>query len=115
MSNNMGFKNFRDPVVYILNQELRKRSLGNKISVDAPPSEYSGELVEYPIQLVRDSTTKKVIKCIYGTGEEQWSEELIRNAEGKVYQIKTNYPDGSAKTVQINKDSDDLVDNIDYI
>lgn len=115
MSNNMGFKNFRDPVVYILNQELRKRSLGNKISVDAPPSEYSGELVEYPVQLVKDSTTRKVTKCIYGTGSDQWSEELIRDSLGKVYRIKTTYPDGSTKTIQINKGSDNLVDNIDYV
>lgn len=111
----MGFKNFRDPVVYILNQELRKRNVGNNVSIDTEEQPYTDELVEYPVQLVRDLDTKKVVKCIYGTGEEQWSEELIRNSEGKVYQIKTTYPDGSARTVQINKGSDNLVDNIDYI
>ncbi|WP_243103901.1 hypothetical protein [Clostridium sp. JN-1] len=111
----MGFKNFRDPVVYVLNQELRKKNLKNKISMDTSPAEYSGDLVEYPVQLVRDSNTKKVVKCIYGTGTNQWSEELIRDTNGKVYRIKTTYPDGSIKTIQINKDLDNLVDNIDYV
>ncbi|KAA8676207.1 hypothetical protein ACFHWD_14620 [Clostridium sp. MT-14] len=111
----MGFKNFRDPVVYILNQELRKRNVGNRISIDTGEQPYTDELVEYPVQLVRDSNTKKVVKCIYGTGSEEWSEELIRDSSGKVYRIKTTYPDGSTKTIQINKDSNDLVDNIDYV
>ncbi|MFL0197269.1 hypothetical protein ACJDU8_17140 [Clostridium sp. WILCCON 0269] len=114
MSNN-GFKNFREPVVYVLNQELRKRDLKNKISIDTGTSEYTGELVEYPVQLIRDSSTKKVTKCVYGIGTDQWSEELIRNSDGQVYQVKTTYPDGSTKTVQINKDSNNLVDNIDYV
>lgn len=108
----MGFKNFRDPVVYILNQELRKRNVGNKISVDTGEQPYTGQLVEYPIQLIRDADTKKVVKCIYGTDSDQWSEELIRDGSGKVYQIKTTYPDGSIETVQINKGSNNLVDTI---
>ncbi|ADK16167.1 hypothetical protein [Clostridium ljungdahlii] len=110
-----GFKNFREPVVYVLDQELRKRNLKNKISIDTGDQPYSGELVEYPVQLVRDSNTKKVVKCIYGTGTDQWSEELIRDTNGKVYRIKTTYPDGSTKTIQINKGLDNLVDNIDYV
>lgn len=112
---NSGFKNFREPVVYVLDQELRKRNLKNRISIDTGEQPYSGELPEYPVQLIRDTTTNKVIKCIYGTGTDQWSEELIRNSEGKVYQIKTTYPDDSTKTVQINKDSNNLIDNIDYV
>ena len=111
----MGFKNFRDPVVYILNQELRKRNVGNRISIDTGEQPYTDELVEYPVQLIRDSNTKKVVKCIYGTGSEEWSEELIRDSSGKVYRIKTTYPDDSTKTVQINKDSNNLIDNIDYV
>ncbi|MEY7998600.1 hypothetical protein AB8U03_00040 [Clostridium sp. Mt-5] len=114
MSNN-GFKNFREPVLYVLNQELRKRNLRNKVSIDTGEQPYKGELVEYPVKLMRDPSTKKVIKCVYGTDTDQWSEELIRDSSGKVYRIKTTYPDGSIKTVQINKDSDNLVDNIDYI
>ncbi|APM41402.1 hypothetical protein [Clostridium kluyveri] len=112
---NKGFKNVREPIVYVLNQELRKRDLKNRVSIDTGEESYDGELVEYPIKLTRDSATKKVVKCIYGTGAEQWSEELIRNTEGKVYQIKTTYPDSSTKTVQINKGSDNLVDNVDYV
>lgn len=105
----MGFKNFREPVVYILNQELRKRDLRNKVSIDTG---WDGELVEYPVQLVRDPLTKKVIKCVYGTGSQQWSEELIRDTDGKVFQIKVTLPDASIKTIQINRNSDNLVDNI---
>ncbi|OAA91266.1 hypothetical protein [Clostridium ljungdahlii] len=110
-----GFKNFREPVVYVLDQELRKRNLKNKISIDTGDQPYSGQLIEYPIQLIRNVTTKKVVKCLYGTGTDQWSEELIRDTNGKVYRIKTTYPDGSTKTIQINKGSDNLVDNIDYV
>lgn len=54
-------------------------------------------------------------KILYGVGLKQWSEELIRDSNGKVYRIKTTYPDGSTKTIQINKGSDNLVDNIDYV
>ena len=112
---NKGFKNVREPIVYVLNQELRKRDLKNRVSIDTGDQPYNGELVEYPVKFIRDSSTKKVIKFIYGTGSEQWSEELIRNTEGKVYRIKTTYPDGSTKTIQINKGSDNLVDNVDYV
>jgi sirohydrochlorin ferrochelatase len=111
MGRNTEFKNFRKPVVYVLEQELRKRSLGNRITVDAGEQQYNGELAEYPVQFLRDSD-KKIIKCIYGVADEQWSEELIRDSNGKVYQIKATYPNGSVETIQINKGSDNLVDTI---
>ncbi|NOH14880.1 hypothetical protein [Clostridium cochlearium] len=105
---------FRKPVVYILDQELRKRDLKNKIKLEGG-EEYKGELPEYPVRLVRDET-KKVIKCIYAENTElQWSEELIRNTEGKVYRIKTIYPDKTEKIIELFKNIDDRVELIDYV
>lgn len=103
MSNNMGYENFRKPVVYILNDELRKRSLGNKVSVDAPIPEYSGELQTYPIELVRDSNNI-VTKCLHGTGVDKWSEEFIKNSDGIVTKILNTYPDATTETIQIIRD-----------
>lgn len=102
-----GFKNFRDPVVYVLNQELRKRNLRNKVSIEPG---WDGELIQYPIKLIRDSS-KKVTKIIYATGEDQWFQELIRGATGKIHQIKTTFPDSSTETIQINR-FDNVVNTI---
>lgn len=102
-----GFKNFRDPVVYVLNQELRKRNLRNKVSIEPG---WDGELIQYPIKLIRDSN-KKVTKIIYATGEDQWFQELIRDGTGKIYQVKTTFPDSSTETMQVNRVSS-LVDNL---
>ncbi|KIE46938.1 hypothetical protein U732_1129 [Clostridium argentinense CDC 2741] len=106
---------FRKPVVYILDQELRKRDLRNKIRLDGEKEEYKGDLPQYPCRLVRDES-KKVIKCIYAenTGL-QWEEELIRNIEGKVYRIKTTYPDGNFKTIELFKNIDGKVETIKYV
>lgn len=111
----MANTDFRKPVVYILDQELRKRNLRNKIQVDGGDSKYKGELPEYPVRLVRDMN-KKVIKCIYAENTElQWEEELIRNSQGKVYKIKTIYPDKTHKTVELFKNSDNRVETIEYV
>lgn len=96
-----GFKNFRKPVVYVLDQELRKRNLKNKISIDT--GEYNGELQTYPIELVRDSNNV-VIKCLHGVGANKWSEEFIRNSDGIVTKILTTYPDATTETIQIVRD-----------
>lgn len=105
---------FRKPVVYILDQELRKRNLKNKIKLEGG-EEYKGELPEYPVRLVRNES-KKVIKCIYAENTElEWMEELIRNTEGKVYRIKTIYPDKTEKTIELFKNIDDRVELIDYV
>lgn len=94
------FQNFRRPVVYILDQELRKRNLKDKIKLDTP--ENSTELSLYPIELIRDSNNK-ISKCLHGISTNQWSEEFIR-ANGKVVQIITTYPDGTSNTLQIIRD-----------
>jgi len=105
---------FRKPVVYILDQELRKRDLKNKMKLEGG-EEYKGELPEYPVRLVRNES-KKVIKCIYAENTElEWMEELIRNTEGKVYRIKTTYPDKTEKTIELFKNIDDRVELIDYV
>ena len=105
---------FRKPVVYILDQELRKRDLKNKMKLEGG-EEYKGELPEYPVRLVRNES-KKVIKCIYAENTElEWMEELIRNTEGKVYRIKTIYPDKTEKTIELFKNIDDRVELIDYV
>lgn len=108
---------FRKPVVYILDQELRKRDLKNKIRLgdDTINEEYNGELPEYPVRLVRDETGK-VSKVIYAEYTElEWREELIRNAEGKVYRIKTIYPDNTEKTIELFKNNENKVEIIDYV
>ncbi|NMM62365.1 hypothetical protein HBE96_06615 [Clostridium sp. P21] len=101
------FKNFRDPVVYVLNQELRKRNLRNKVSIEPG---WDGELIQYPVELIRDSN-KKVTKIIYATGADQWSQKLIRDGTGKIYQVKTTFPDSSTETIQINR-FDNVVNTI---
>ena len=45
----------------------------------------------------------------------QWQEELIRNAEGKVYKIKTTYPNNTNRTIQLIKDSHGKLEIIDYV
>ena len=105
---------FRKPVVYILDQELRKRNLKNKIKLESG-EDYKGELPEFPVRLIRNAD-KKVIKCIYAEGTSlEWSEELIRNIEDKVYRIKTTYPDGSFKTIELFKNTDNKVETIKYV
>ncbi|AKA70127.1 hypothetical protein [Clostridium scatologenes] len=98
-----GFKNFRDPVVYVLNQELRKRNLKNKLSIDNGDTEWNGELETYPIELVRDENNI-VIKCLHGVGVAQWSEEFIRNEDGIVAKILMTYPDATTNTIQLIRD-----------
>ncbi|MBU3208513.1 hypothetical protein KPL28_02550 [Clostridium algidicarnis] len=106
---------FRKPVVYILDQELRKRDLKNKLRLSTGEERgYKGELQEYPLELIRNSD-KKVAKILYGIGVKKWEEELIRNAEGKVYRIKTTYPDKSTKTIQINKNGERQVISVTYV
>lgn len=103
----LGFKNARDPIVYVLNQELRKRNLKDNLQLDAEAG-WDGTLVEYPVQLIRDENNK-VVKCLYGVGDEQWSEEIIRDDNNIATAVKTTYPDGSVKTVHIHR-SGNLVD-----
>ena len=98
---NLGFKNARDPIVYVLDQELRKRNLKNKLQMENG-NLWDGSLVEYPVQLIRDSNNK-VIKCIYGVGEQQWSEEIMRGSDNKVYQILVTHPDSSQRTIHIHR------------
>ncbi|PRR77699.1 hypothetical protein CLLI_22630 [Clostridium liquoris] len=110
----MGYKNFREPVVYILNQELRKRNFKNQINTQEDPI-YSGELPEYPCRIIRDSNNK-AYKFIYANGTDlQWEEELIRDSGGKVCRIKTIYPDGNSKTIQLIKNTDNKLEIIDYV
>lgn len=99
----LGFKNFRDPVVYVLDQELRKRNFKNSIKTSS--KEYR-VLEEYPCKVVRDSKGL-VTRCIYGdTLSNQWFEDIIRDGKGKVSMIKITYPGGSSsKTWTINRDS----------
>ncbi|KEH99964.1 hypothetical protein [Clostridium botulinum] len=104
--------NFRDPVEYIVKRYEKK--IGTKISVILDADNPNLNLPEYPVKLVRDNT-KKVVKVIYAEDtSSEWSKELIRNSEGYVYKIKTIFPDGSSKTVEIFK-SDNMVDNINYV
>ncbi|WP_142415401.1 hypothetical protein [Hathewaya massiliensis] len=109
----MGFKNFREPVKYVLDQELRKRNFKNQISTDG---EYTGELPEYPCRLVRDETTNKVGRIIYAEGTElEWSQELIRDSNNKVFRIRTNFPNGAYEILQLFKDSNNKVSNIQVV
>lgn len=98
---------FRKPVVYILEQELRRRDLKNKIKLEGG-EEYKGELPEFPVRLIRN-TDKKVIKCIYAEGTSlEWSEELIRNTENKVYRIKVTFPDKTEQLRELYDDDGDV-------
>lgn len=94
------FQDFRKPVVYILEQELRKRDLKNKVKISGTGTE-SSSLPMYPMQLIRDSEGKKVVKCVHGTAGQQWTEEFIRDSTEKVYQILITYPDSSTNTIQL--------------
>lgn len=106
---------FRKPVVYIIDQELRRRDLKNKIKLDSEETPYKGELPEYPCRLVRDSD-KRVCKVVYAECTNlEWSEELIRNSQDKVYMIKTTYPDKSQETIELFKNMDGKVELIDYV
>lgn len=98
---NLGFKNVREPIVYVLDQELRKRSLKNRIQIDGDDG-WNGELVEYPVQIIRENG--KVVKCIYGVGTEQWSQEIIRDpTTNKILQVKETYPDSSTAIIYTHR------------
>ncbi|MBU3185665.1 hypothetical protein [Clostridium estertheticum] len=105
--------NFREPVEYIIKRYDKRKN--TKITVEDDADKFKVELPEYPCRLVRGAN-KKVNKVIYaeGTGSE-WSEELIRGIKGKVFQIKTTYPDKSSKTVELFKDLDNRVETIKYV
>ncbi|MBU3171347.1 hypothetical protein [Clostridium estertheticum] len=105
--------NFREPVEYIIKRYDKKRN--TKITVEDDADKFKVELPEYPCRLVRN-VNKKVNKVIYaeGTGVE-WSEELIRGNDGKVFQIKTTYPDKSSKTVELFKNVNNSVETIKYV
>lgn len=112
MSNNLGFKNVREPIIYVLDQELRKKSLKNRIQIDSDTG-WDGELVEYPVQIIRENN--KVVKCIYGVGTEQWSEEIVRDTiNNKVTQVKVTYPDSSIDLVNIHR-TGNLVDFVSKV
>lgn len=105
--------NFRRPVEYIIKRYHQKNNTHIVEVTDAEKDNLN--LPEYPCRLVR-SSDGKVEKVIYAEGTElEWSEELIRDADGKVYQIKITYPDGSYKTIELFKNDDDKVETIDYI
>ncbi|MBC2580000.1 hypothetical protein [Clostridium sp. DJ247] len=99
----MAYNNFRRPVVYILDQELRKRDLKNKIKINNGSNLENDVLPNYPIELVRDENNI-VFKCLHGVGASQWSEEYIKNADGIVVQILNTYPDGTTETIQLIRD-----------
>lgn len=106
---------FRKPVVYIIDQELRRKDLKNKIKFEDEKNLYRGKLPEYPCRLIRDSD-KRVYKIVYAAGTNlEWSEELIRNSNNKVFRIKTIYPDRAEETIELFKDIDNKVKLIDYL
>ncbi|WPC42968.1 hypothetical protein [Clostridium sp. JS66] len=98
---NFGYKNFREPVVYVLDQEFRKRNLKNKISIDN--TEWNGELETYPIELIRNENNI-VVKILHGVGVSQWSEEFIKNSDEQVEKIKYTYPDETSEIIQLIRD-----------
>ncbi|APC41052.1 hypothetical protein [Clostridium estertheticum] len=105
--------NFREPIEYIIKSYDRKKN--TKITVEDDASKSKVELPEYPCRLVRNEA-KKVISVIYSEGTaSEWSEELIRNTEGEVFQIKTIYPDKSFKTIELFKNTDNGVETIKYV
>ncbi|MBU3155187.1 hypothetical protein [Clostridium estertheticum] len=105
--------NFREPVEYIIKRYDKKRN--TKITVEDDANKSKVELPEYPCRLVRNEA-KKVISVLYAEGtESEWSEALIRDVNGKVFQIKTTYPDKSSKTVELFKDMDNRVEKIKYV
>lgn len=103
---------FRVPVVYILDQELRKRNLRNKIKFDS--SDYDS-LPDYPCRLIRNEKGI-VTEIIYAENtDSEWKEKLIRNADNKVYQIEMTYPNGETDTIELFKDANNKVNFIDYV
>ena len=103
---------FRVPVVYILDQELRKRNLRNKIKFDG--GDYD-TLPDYPCRLIRNENGI-VTEIIYAENtDSEWKEKLIRNVDNKVYQIETTYPNGETDTIELFKDANNKVNFVDYI
>lgn len=107
------FQNFRKPVTYILEQELRKKEFKNKINT-VDTQEKIGDLSDYPCKFLRDSN-KKVCKIVYGEDPYSWSEEFIRDSSDKVVKVKTIYPNGNIKYIKINKTFDGMIGSIEYV
>lgn len=103
---------FRVPVVYILDQELRKRNLRNKIKINNDDYEH---LPDYPCRLIRNEKGI-VAEIVYAENtNNEWKERLIRNGDNKVYQIETTYPNGETETIEIFKDANNKTNLFDYI
>ena len=49
-----------------------------------------------PVEIIRDDITKKAYRFIYGydNPDTTWEQELVRNAENKVEEVISRYPNG---------------------
>lgn len=106
------FENFRVPVTYILDQELRKRNFKNQINTGS--NNYT-DLPEFPCKFIRDSVTNKVNSIIYAKDTKlEWSQEFLRDNNDNVFRIRTNFPDSSYEIIEIFK-IDNVVSEIKLI
>lgn len=75
---------------------------GNQDSNDGEDGEDNNDSKDYlflpyePVEIIRDDTTKKAYKFIYGydNPDTTWEQELVRNADDKVEEIIHRYPNG---------------------
>lgn len=76
------FQDFRKPVVYILEQELRKRDLKNKVKISGTGTE-SSNLPMYPMQLIRDSEGKKQLNVFMVQQDNNGQRNLLETIQEK--------------------------------
>lgn len=111
----MSTNNFREPVEYVIKRYVQRSNLHIVPSDNNSSTPTQLNLPDYPCRIVRD-IEGKVSKAVYAEGTSQeWSEELIRDMNGKVYQIRTTFPDLTSNTVEIFKGATGAVESIDFV
>lgn len=113
------FRDFSKPVEVIIKRLQQKQNSkvvinnGGATTGADVPAPYYPDLPEYPCKIVRGSDGK-VSELQFGSNAQGyyiWRQLIIRDANGKVTQIKQENPDGSFNIV-FNRDGDGKVSEI---
>ncbi|MCD3223779.1 hypothetical protein [Clostridium botulinum] len=104
----MAISSYRQATEHIMKDMIRKDNIDLCLINEDNNEIDISDLPEYPLEFLKKDN--KVYKIIHVKDTDlEWSEELIRDLNGKVVQIKTTYPDMSYEIVDLIKNNENKV------